>query len=78
MNPHKTTGCSEVDDIHQSRVRRGHSCACSLSQGHGAVHACPRCKRMWGHPEIKLKATPHAGPKVRRFKTGGPSIQPLR
>ena len=76
---HQTTaGCNEIDDIHQSRVRGGHSCGCRLSQGHGAVHDCPRCKRLWGHPDITLKSTPHAGPKVRRFKTGPQILQPLR
>ena len=62
--------CGEYDAIHGSRMRGGHQCYCGFRQGHGRVHQCPRCRREWGQPEITLKATPHAGPKVRRFKTG--------
>ena len=74
----KQGACAEYDAIHQSRVRGGHSCSCGHRQGHGKVHVCPTCERHWGHPEMKLKATPHAGPKVRRFRPVASSMQPLR
>lgn len=62
--------CNEFDAIHGRRMRKGHECSCMLRQGHGKVHECPRCKRKWGQAEVKLKATPHAGPKVRKFMAG--------
>ena len=60
--------CSEFDALHGRK--KEHECSCKLRQGHGKVHTCPVCERKWGQPEYKLKATPHAGPKVRRFNVG--------
>ena len=62
--------CSEFDALHGRKHGR-HECSCKLRQGHGRVHTCPICERKWGQAEYKLKATPHAGPKVRRFAKEG-------